>query len=99
MSDIAGVLAALSAPALDANARFVCPGADGPCPQPKPDVAGIVLDQRHFRLDVLVNPRFLAVRAAADERYLKAPGGSASLVDEIGGALAGGGGETLLYNV
>ncbi len=83
---------------MDANARFLCTPAASPCEVPKPEVAAIVFDPQRFRIDLYLNPRLLAVRAAMVDPYLKPHGKGLSFVDILGGAVAGGDGQTVSYN-
>ncbi len=84
---------------LDTNARSLCdPRADG-CAPPHPEVAAIVFDARRFLATIVVNPRLLVVRQVLADRYLVPTHDAPSLVDSIGGALAGGDGQRTLYNI
>jgi outer membrane usher protein FimD/PapC len=96
--DPAALTAALTGP-LDTNARYLCdPRADG-CDRPRPDAAAIVFDPRRFVATIIVNPRLLVVRQLNADRYLAPDGTTPSLVDSVGGALAGGDGPRALYTV
>lgn len=88
------VRAALAAPELDTHAGLVCPPDGDPtaCGVYRPAVAGVIFDERRFRVDVFVNPRLLAVHPAAARAYLPRPAKGLSLVDQIGGSVAGSGG-------
>jgi len=97
VADIDTVTRALTG-TLDANARFLCTAASSPCAVPQPDVAAIVFDPQHFRIDLYLNSRVLAIRTATADRYLKPSGKGLSFVDILGGTLAGGDGQTLSYN-
>jgi Mat/Ecp fimbriae outer membrane usher protein len=83
---------------LDANARFLCTPAASPCEVPQPEVAAIVFDPQRFRIDLYLNARLLAVRATVVDPYLKPHGKGLSFVDILGGAVAGGDGQTVSYN-
>ncbi|WP_380785319.1 TcfC E-set like domain-containing protein [Sphingomonas sp. R86521] len=101
LTDQVAVRAALAAPDLDTHARLACPadgGGDGggdhsACGILQPVVAGIIFDERRFRIDLFVNPRLMVVHAAATREYLPAPDAGVSLVDQFGGTVAGAGGD------
>jgi hypothetical protein len=101
LSEPSAVLAALSAPNLASNSGLACTqGADtAVCGRLAPDVAGVIFDQDRFRVDLFVNPRFLAVKEAVASRFLPRPDAAVSIVNAIGGVLSGasGGGQT--YNL
>jgi hypothetical protein len=94
LADGAAVKAALATPDLPANADRACsPAADrATCGRLSPAVAGVILDRDTLRLDVFLNPRFLAVHSAIEERYLPAPAGGVSMIDTVGGVLSGSSG-------
>jgi len=80
---------------LDANARFLCTPASSPCEVPQPEVAAIVFDPQRFRIDLYLNSRLLSVRATVIDPYLRPHGKGLSFVDILGGAVAGGDGQTV----
>ncbi|MEI5688548.1 TcfC E-set like domain-containing protein [Sphingomonas kyungheensis] len=92
--DPAAVRAALAIPELPAHRALVCASDIDPadCRTPTPDVAGVVFDEARFRVDLFLHPRLLAVRPAAERRYLPRPPSQLTLVDQIGGTIAGSGG-------
>lgn len=85
---------------LPSNSRLVCtPGAPRDrCGRLQPDVAGIIFDEAHFRVDVFVNPALLA-RADSTKRYLPTPQAGLSLVNSIGGVISGSSQGNEFYNV
>lgn len=89
------VTAALSDPALDDHRALGCgiaqPGVA--CGGLRPAVAAIVFTEQRFRVDLFVNPTFLATRAAAAADYLPAPQPGFSLTHAFGGTLAGAAGQ------
>ncbi len=94
--DPAAVRAALAAPALDAHAGMIC-RADSDneraaCAIYRPAIAGLIFDDQRFRIELFVNPRLLAVHPVAARAYLPHPPPGISLVDQIGGSIAGTGG-------
>jgi hypothetical protein len=93
--DPAAVRAALAAPDLDTNADLICaPEADvGTCGVLKPAVAGVIFDEARFRVDLFIDARQLAVQTAAQREYLPTPDARLSLVDQLGGTIAGSGGD------
>ena len=97
--DTAAVRAVLAAPDLDAHATLLCPSdADGQpgaatCGVLKPEVAGVMFNEARFRVDVFIHASRLAVRAATERQYLPAPDAGLSLVDQLGGTIAGSGGD------
>ena len=95
--DRAAVAAALAG-RLDPNARFRCADAVAACEHPTPAVAQIVYDGAHFRAELFVNPRLLAVHGEQGDRFL-APAPALSMVDTVGVALAGSDGQGLAYAV
>ncbi|WP_375382931.1 TcfC E-set like domain-containing protein [uncultured Sphingomonas sp.] len=91
------VRAALASPDLDPNTGMACHADDdsarAACAVYRPAVAGIVFDEARFRIDVVVNPRLLAVHPAARRAYLARPQPGVSLIDQFGGSIAGSGGD------
>ena len=84
---------------LDAHANLLCtPATDQlDCGRLTPAVAGVIFDQDRFRLSLSINPRFLKVRAASEERFLSRPSAGLALVDSVAGTLAGGSGGATVY--
>ena len=92
-------VAAMLAGTLDTNARFVCKTADAACPRPTPDGVAAVFDSQRFRIDLYLNAKLLTVRSAMSDRYLKQSARGLTMVDTIGGAIAGGSGTPLAYTI
>ena len=85
----AAVAAALTGD-LPTHANLVChDGAPAGCGELNPDVAGVIFDESHFRVEVFVNPAQLSVSGAPGPRYLPPPTAGASLVDSVAGAVSG----------
>ncbi|OSZ66369.1 hypothetical protein CAP40_10775 [Sphingomonas sp. IBVSS2] len=95
----AGAVAHALTGALDANARFLCADMAGPCETPRPEAAAIVFDPRRFRIDLYLSPHLLAVRAASADRFLQPYSKGLTFVDVVGGAIAGGDGQAVNYNI
>lgn len=91
LTDHAAVEAALSSHQLAANAQFACSRTTDParCGRLSPEVAGIIFDRDRFRVDIFVNPRFLAVNDAAGEIYLPEPDEGWAMIQSIGAVLSG----------
>ncbi len=98
VTDAAALTVALSG-SLDTNARYLCDPRAAGCERPHPDVAAIVFDARRFVATIVINPRLLVVREVVADRYLVPGRDAPSLVDSIGGALAGGDGQRALYAI
>ncbi|NIJ64412.1 hypothetical protein FHR20_001343 [Sphingomonas leidyi] len=98
VADAGAVTHALTG-ALDANARFLCADTSSPCETPHPEAAAIVFDPRRFRIDLYLNPNLLAIRAATVDRFLQPYSKGLSFVDVVGGAIAGGDGQAVNYNI
>ncbi|QKR99773.1 hypothetical protein F9288_09085 [Sphingomonas sp. CL5.1] len=101
LADAEGIAARLAAGGLATNAALACaPGSDSAaCGRLTPDDIGIIFDQNRFRVDVFVNPRFLAVTRPDAPRYLPAPPAGLSLIDSFGAALSGDSGGPQYYNL
>jgi outer membrane usher protein FimD/PapC len=91
------VLAELAAPDLDPHTEAVCPPGSTSCPRPKPDVAAIIFDAARYRVEILVDPRFLTVKAAVRMQNLPPPSDTPALVNFLSGTVSGGGREPLQY--
>lgn len=92
IADAAAVTAALSE-ALELNRKLVCPSgtrSTAPdCGRLAPDVAGVIVDTAHYRIDVFVNPRLQTVKAAAARDFLPAPQKGWSLINAVSGVVTG----------
>lgn len=100
IADRPRLIAALGAPDLDPHPEAVCPpAASSPCPRPAPDVAAIVYDAARYRVDVLVDPRFLTVKAGVRLQYLPLPPQSPGLINFVSGTVSGTSGQTTQYFV
>ena len=105
---VAAAIAGLSDPravrdalggSLDSNARYVCTEQADVCGRPSPDVAAVVFDDKRFRLDIYVNPHLLVIQPVTVDRYLSPDHAGLALVDTIGGAVAGGDGDRVDFDV
>jgi hypothetical protein len=90
LSDPYAVERALTA-SVAANAGLACSRTSDPktCGRLEPAIAGVILDRDHFRLDVFVNPRFLAVHDNVEDRYLPQPVRGLALINAIGAVVSG----------
>ncbi|MBB5730706.1 TcfC E-set like domain-containing protein [Sphingomonas prati] len=92
--DPATARTALAQPDLDSHAGLICPADADPttCGTLKPADAGVIFDAARFRIDLFFHPRLLAVHRASERRYLPTPDARLSLIDQIGGTIAGSAG-------
>jgi Mat/Ecp fimbriae outer membrane usher protein len=102
LEDRTAVAAVIGAPRIAANAQLACSLASDParCGRLSPEIAGVIFDRNNFRVDIFVNPTFLAVQDGTSDVYLPAPQDSLSVINSLGAVVSGrfGEGETL-YNV
>ncbi|HSQ99939.1 MAG TPA: hypothetical protein VLM36_08480, partial [Sphingomicrobium sp.] len=85
---------------LPSNAGLVCAeGARTGCGELSPQVAGIIFDEDHFRVDLFVNRAFLRLIRQEESPYLPAPTAPLSLTSATGLALSGSNQASPLYNV
>ncbi len=91
LADAAAVQSALSAASLPAHARLACASTSDPakCGRLTPEVAGVIFDRDRFRLDIFVNPRFLAVSDDVGEKYLPPPQKGLAVIDSVGAVFSG----------
>lgn len=91
LADRAAVAAALSADSLAANAQLACSATTDParCGRLVPEVAGVIFDRDQFRLDVFLNPRFLAVHDNIEEAYIPAPQKGLAMINQVGAVISG----------
>ena len=64
-----------------------------------PQVLGIVYDEEHFRVEIFVNPKFLATSKSVPDGLLPTPSAPLSLTSALGLAASGSLGEPGIYNV
>ena len=82
------------------NTRLICSDEfTKACGTLAPDVAGIIYDQDHFRVDLFVNPRFLEVVRPKGNLYLPTPTAPLSLASASGLAVSGSNGASPIYNL
>ncbi len=93
------LLNALKAP-LAVNAGRVCNTLEKrSCGSLSPEIAAIIYDEEHFRVDLFINPRFLATLGPGAKGYLPVPAGPVSLTSVVSVAAAGTLGERGGYNL
>jgi hypothetical protein len=91
--DVPTARTALARAELDAHPELVCPPDADPahCRTLQPADAGVIFDEARFRIELVFHPRLRAVHPAGERRYLPAPEARLSLVNQIGGTVAGSG--------
>jgi Mat/Ecp fimbriae outer membrane usher protein len=91
VSSPALIEAALGAPELPANSGFACAaGSDrAQCGRLTPPVVGVIYDRERFRLDLFINPRFLAIVDRPEAQYLPNGRGGLSLINSLGAIVTG----------
>lgn len=102
LKDAAAVEAALAGGSLPANSRLACSTTSNraQCGRLDPDVAGVIFDRDRFRVDIFLNPRFVAVRDNFAEVYLPAPQREPAMINSVAGVISGQtGGRATYYNV
>lgn len=93
-------VAAALAGQLPANADRVCSDPPVPgCGALAPQVAGVIFDEDHFRVDLFVNPKWLGLIGAERDPYLAAPTAPLSLTSATGLALSGSNQGSTLFNL
>lgn len=98
VADRARVKAALSAPDLDPHPEALCPPTStAACSRPLPEVAAVIFDAARYRVEILVNPRFLTVRAATRQENLTPPVPEPGLVNFLSGTVSGTRGRDAQY--
>ena len=80
--------------ALNSNASEVClpgtrPSSSDNCGVLVPPVAGVIFDEGRFRVDVFINRRFMATRAAEVRKYLPPSDAGFALMQNFSGAISG----------
>jgi len=91
LTDRAAVEAALGAGNLAANVHLACSTTTDParCGRLSPDVVGVIFDRDRFRLDVFLNPRFLAVRDNIEEAYIPDPQKGLAMINQVAAVVSG----------
>ena len=85
---------------LATNGQALCLQSNaGECGILKPEIAGIIYDEDHFRVDVFINPKFLPTLPVGARGYLPLPSASLSLTDAIGVNVSGTFGGSSTYNL
>ena len=75
---------------LGANREYLCQSDDdSECRTFEPEIAGVVLDARYFRVDVFVNPGYLKIRRLGDARYLSEASSGFSAVQGLSLSMSG----------
>ncbi len=81
------------------NTAKVCPdGVNKSCGTLAPQVAGLIFDEDHFRVDLFINPKWLRLIRPEKELYLPTPTAPLSLTSSNGLALSGTTGSSPDYN-
>jgi hypothetical protein len=77
LSDRAGVEAALAGRQPPANAQLACSATSDPSRMwtAQPRGGRVIFDRDHFRLEIFLNPRFLAVQENVEEAYIPSASG------------------------
>jgi hypothetical protein len=91
LTDRAAVEAALAAGDLAANGHLACSTTTDParCGRLTPDVVGVIFDRDRFRLDVFLNPRFLAVQDNIEESYIPDPQKGLAMINQVAAVVSG----------
>lgn len=98
ISDRPRLLEVLGAPDLDPHAEAVCRAEiTAACPKPEPEVAAIVFDAAHYRVDIIVPPAMLTVQAAVRMQNLPPPADTPALVNLLSGTVSGARGQRTQY--
>ncbi|HEU4650135.1 MAG TPA: TcfC E-set like domain-containing protein, partial [Croceibacterium sp.] len=90
LSDRATVAAALGG-SLPANSQLACSITSDPaqCGRLSPDVAGVIFDRDHFRIDVFLNPRFISVHDNVEEAYIPDPQEGLAMINQVAAVVSG----------
>lgn len=85
---------------LPSNSGLVCPeGSSIDCGLLSPEIAGIIYDEEHFRVDLFVNRKWLQLITPDENVYLPAPTAPLSLTSSAGLALSGSSETTAVFNL
>lgn len=85
---------------LPANAQRVCPeGTTQGCGALAPEVVGVIFNEDQFRLDLFINPQWLAVVGAEEDLYLSTPTAPLSLTSSTGMTLSDSDTSSATYNI
>jgi len=83
------ILKALSEPLLN-NASLICHGnRTTNCGSLTPEIAGVIFNPDEFRANIFINPLFLAVSNAMDDKYLPPSMSDWSFIQMLNGSLSG----------
>ena len=75
---------------LESNASAVCPpGTTESCGILTPPIAGVIFDEARFRVDIFINRRFMATRAAEVRKYLPPSDAGFALMQNFSGTVSG----------
>lgn len=91
LSDAGEVLRIIGGGPLPANSDRACTPSSDPrvCGRLTTDNVGVILSRDRFRLDIFLNPQFIAIVDSIEERYLPTPSARLSLVNSVGGFVSG----------
>ena len=95
----AAALAQRLAAELPANSALACgESASSGCSKLSPEIAGVIFDEDRLRIDLFVNPAYLAAERALKNVYLAPPTAPVSLTSSAGLSLSGSGSASPTYN-
>jgi hypothetical protein len=91
LTDPAAIEAALAASSLAPNAQLACSASSdrARCGRLSPDVVGVILDRDRFRLDIFLNPRFLAIRDDIEAEFIPEPQAGLAMINQVGAVISG----------
>lgn len=91
LTERAAVEAALTSGALPANSELACSVTSdrARCGRLEPEVIGVIFDRDRFRLDVFLNPRFVAVEDRIEEDYLPEPQRGLAMINSVAAVVSG----------
>lgn len=93
-------LAASLSGELSTNSQAVCSQSNaGSCGVISPQVAGVIYDEDHFRVDIFINPRFIETSKPQSDTYLPIPSAPLSLTSALGVDASGTFGGRSVYNL
>ena len=99
-ADVSAELSTAFASEFPANAARVCTEASSQgCGQLSPEVAGIIFDEDHFRVDLFVNRKWLRVIRSQEDTYLASPTAPLALTTSTGLAISGSSDSSPIYNL
>lgn len=98
LADAAAIASALKGD-LPTNSALACSQSNrGHCGELSPQIAGIIYDEDHFRVDLFVDPHLLETAELDEQTYLASPTAPLSFTTSFGVAIAGSDSTSLAYN-